>query len=106
MTLVVFMKDLGFQTKDTVEDSNYSQTEINIKVIIRMEKLMEKEHTHGEIMKYMMENGWEDRKTDMGFGREFKETVILGNGKTAKLRGMEFTHGLMEIGMKESGKNV
>jgi hypothetical protein len=51
------MKDLGLQTKDMEEDLNYFQTEINIKVIIRMEKLMEKEHTHGEIMKYMMENG-------------------------------------------------
>ena len=43
MTLAVFMKDLGLQTKDMEEDLNYSQTEINIKVIIRMEKLMVKE---------------------------------------------------------------
>ena len=94
------------QIKDTAEDLNYSLMEINIKVIMRMEKLTEKEHIHGEIMKYMMENGREDKKMVTEFGREFKEIVILDNGKIAKLRGMEFIHGLMGIGMKESGRNA
>jgi|LauGreDrversion4_2_1035121.scaffolds.fasta_scaffold1362246_1 hypothetical protein len=93
MTRVVFMKDHGLQTKGTEEDSNYFQMEINIKVNIRMEKLMVKEHILGEIMKYMMENGRVDKKMATVFGRESKETVILDNGKIAKLRDMEFTHG-------------
>ena len=60
MTLAVFMKDLGLQTKDMEEDLNYSQTEINIKVIIRMEKLMEKESILGIMEKFMMESGKKD----------------------------------------------
>jgi hypothetical protein len=49
---------------------------INIKENMKMVKLMEKELIHGEIMKYMMENGNVVKKTDMAFGMVFKEIVI------------------------------
>jgi len=76
MTLVVSMKDLGLQIKDMVEDLSSFQMVINIKENMKMEKLMEKELIHGEIMKFMMESGNVGRKMDMAFGREFKEIAI------------------------------
>ena len=106
MTQVEYMKVHGKQIREMVEDLNYSQMGINIKVNMRMAKLMEKEHTHGEIMKYMMENGKVDKKMDTEFGREYKAIVILDNGKVAKLKATEFIHGLMEIDTKENGRNA
>jgi hypothetical protein len=76
MTLEEFMKVLGLKIKDMEEDLNFFLMGTNIKVNILMEKLMEKEHIHGETMKFMMENGSVDKKMDMVFGREFKEIVI------------------------------
>lgn len=85
---------------------NYFQMAINIRENIKMEKLKGKEHILGEIMKYMMENGSLGKKMAMEFGKEFQAIVILGNGKTVRLKVMGFIHGQMEIDMKENGKNV
>lgn len=106
MTQAVSMKDLGLQIKDMAEDLSFSQMVINIKENMKMEKHMEKEHIHGEIMKYMMENGNVGKKMDMAFGRVFKEIVILVSGRIVKQKDMEYIHGLMEIDMKENGKNA
>lgn len=106
MIQVVYMKDHGYQIRDMAEDLNYFQMEINIKENMRMVKLTEKERIHGEIMKYMMENGKVDKKMGMAFGREFRGIVILDNGKIVRLKVTEFIHGWMEIDMRENGRNV
>jgi hypothetical protein len=106
MTLEEFMKVLGLKIKDMEEDLNFFLMGTNIKVNILMEKLMEKEHIHGETMKYTMENGKMVKKMAMEYGKVFMEIVILDNGKIAKQKDMESIHGLMETDMKENGNNA
>jgi hypothetical protein len=76
MTLVVFMRDLGLQIRDTAEDLSSFQMGTHIKENMKMERLTEKELIHGETMKFMMGSGNVGKKMDMAFGREFKEIAI------------------------------
>ena len=76
MTQVVSMKDLGLQIKDMEEDLSFFQMVINIKENMKMVKLMEKEPIHGEIMKYMMENGMMDFSKDMALGKGQKVIIM------------------------------
>jgi hypothetical protein len=51
------------------EDLSFFQMVINIKENIKMVKLIKEELIHGEIMKYMMENGDVGKKRNMIFGK-------------------------------------
>jgi len=43
---------------------------------------------------------------DMGFGRDYLETLILESGDIQKQKGMGFTIGRLETDMKGSGNSV
>lgn len=51
----------------------------------------------------MMESGLKEQSKGMESGKEYKENLILENGKMEKLKDMEFISGQMEIDMKGSG---
>jgi hypothetical protein len=60
-----------------------------------VEKLMDKGSIHGQIKRFMMENGSKGLKMDMGFGKDNMVTHTLESGRIVKPRGMESTHGKM-----------
>ena len=64
---------------------------------------MEKEFINGIMVRFMMENGFMDKKTVSEFGKDCIMIVIKENGKTIKLKDLELIYGVMEIGMKENG---
>lgn len=78
----------------------------SMRVISRMEKLMEKVCINGQTVKFMMVNGETVSKKVTGFGKVSLETPILGSGKIVKQMGMEFISGKTVIGMRESGRTV
>jgi hypothetical protein len=43
---------------------------------------------------------------DLEYGEDLKEILILESGKMEKQKDMEFIHGLMETGIKDSLKNA
>jgi hypothetical protein len=80
--------------------------EINMRVIFKTAKLMEKEYTCGAMEKFTMVNGKMALKKAMVYGKVFLEILILENGRIAKPTVMECINGKMVTGMKESGKIV
>lgn len=66
------MKEAGFKTNATAEDTKYMQTGILIKDNTKTGSLMAKVFLHGHMVKFMMENGKMELKTDMEFGKEFQ----------------------------------
>jgi hypothetical protein len=86
-----------------VEAMNDTQTTTNMKVNSSMEKLMERESTHGLMEKSMMGSGKEESKKAMESGKVSLETHTLESGRTVKQMGMVSTHGKMAIVMKVSG---
>jgi hypothetical protein len=74
--------------------------------ISRMEKLMAREFTHGQMGKFMMENGIKASSTAMEFGKGFLATLTLENGVGLRLRDMVFTIGNQVIDMRENGNNA
>jgi hypothetical protein len=65
-----------------------------------MENLMVMEYFNGETIKFMKDNGKMELNTVQECGKVQKETLILANGKMAKLMGMVFIHGLTVIDIK------
>lgn len=49
---------------------------------------------YGKIMRFMMDNGSTDKKTDQECGKELTAIVILGNGKKEQLTAKAFIFGL------------
>ncbi len=96
----------GTQTKEKVGVMKGLQTVMSIKENIKMAKHMEKEFSIGNMERFMMVNGFLEPKKAMGFGKVLKETLILGNGRIAKLKAMEYMFGKMEIDMRESGRRA
>ena len=45
---------------------------------------------NGLMESYMMDNGLEERKMEVEFGRELMEILILENGKKEKFKGLEY----------------
>jgi hypothetical protein len=66
---------------------------IHIRVIILMEKLMEKEYIYGKMEKLIMDNLKMVKKKAMVFGKELKEIHIWEIGFQIKLKDMEFMYG-------------
>ena len=95
MTTVDSMRVIGTKTRDRVEVTNNSQTVIPIKVSTETIKLTEKEFSLGQTKKSMMENGKMELSKAMVFGKEYMGILILGSGKTARLKAMEFMFGKM-----------
>ncbi len=56
------------------------QTEIHMKEIFSMVKLMEKAYIIGRMVKFMTENGKKELRMDMVCGEEFSVIVIWDNG--------------------------
>ena len=74
--------------------------------ISRMEKLMGKVFTHGQMGKFMRENGIKASSMAMEFGKGFLVILTLENGVGLRLRVMEFTIGNQVTDMRENGNNV
>lgn len=73
-----------------------------------MESSRKEEHTERADMKdlkmsFTRESGIKEESMDQAFGRESMGTLILVNGKIAKLLAMASIPGLMEIVTKGSG---
>lgn len=82
------------------------QMEINMKVSIKMEKLMVLVDILGSIMNIMMDNGWQETSKDLELGKVVKMNNIVDNGMEINLMDMESMCGEMEIFMRENGKHV
>lgn len=72
----------------------------------KMEKRMEKDSINGKTVKSMTENGFQESKKDMAYGKESKENPTSVNGRAVKLKVSGYTFGLMEIDMKVNGKHA
>ena len=72
--------------------------------VSKMERLRARERTIGCPEKSMMENGRTGLNQGTACGRGLMENSTLESGKQAKLMGMGFTPGPMEINMKGNGK--
>ena len=57
---------------------------------LRITSDMGKEHFYGKMGKSMKDNGETDQNMGPVYGNQTRATIILGNGTTAKSRGMEF----------------
>lgn len=90
-----YMKESGTQIKETVVALNYIRIKIRTKANSRTIKRMEKEFTHGKMVKSMMESGQRELNKGMEFGKVFMEILIQDNGKTVKLMDMEYICGKM-----------
>tara|TARA_B110000503_G_C7074644_1_gene382384 strand:- start:434 stop:709 length:276 start_codon:yes stop_codon:yes gene_type:complete len=56
--MVQDMKEIGLMTNKTDKDLNHGLMDQNIKVVIKMEKNMDKAYISGLMDKFMMENGY------------------------------------------------
>jgi len=101
-----FTRETGSGIKEKDVGLNYSSMAILTRESMSTEKLMVKESTSGTMEKSMTESGSMELRTDMEYGEEQKEILILVNGKLAKLMAMVFMCGRMATNMKESGKLV
>jgi hypothetical protein len=82
-------------------------TTIPISGRLRMAKRTEKVCISGSTGRFMTGNGSAALNMGMGFGQALMDAIlILANGNTLRLRGMEFTSGKTVIDMKESGNSV
>jgi hypothetical protein len=71
-----------------------------------MEKSTDKVNMYGIPESTLKANGREDRNMDMVFGKVLPETLILVNGRTISLTGMESMYGVTKMFMKVFGKHV
>lgn len=80
--------------------------EIHMKVILLLEKPMEKVFTHGLTERSTMENGPKELRKVMECGEEYSVTAIWDNGIIVRLTVMESTNGKMAIVTKAAGQIV
>ena len=104
--LAGFMKVLGKQINEMEKVMNCSQMVTPITENTRTAKLKVKACMSGQMVKYTMANGSEDRKKAMESGKASTETATLVNGTAARLLDMVSTLGLMETSTKVNGSTV
>ena len=100
MRISGYMKAIGRITTVMVLALSSFRMEIYTRGFIQMENLREKAFTNGLMVSFMMVSGSKDANTDRVSGRAPEETLILENGRMAKLMDTVFMSGLMGTVMK------
>ena len=87
-------------------DTSDIVTEIRMRAILSVEKLMAKVSTCGQTGKSTTGNGSMASRRAMACGKVFRETPILDSGKTLEPMVTEFISGPTAIAMKALGMNA
>ena len=99
-------KDSGSTTSETAKDSKDTPMVTLILDSSSMEKHMEKVYILGKMVRSTMVSGIKESSKAMEYGKVSGTILILGSGHHQKLMDMEYTTGLMETVMKDSGTCV
>jgi hypothetical protein len=106
MTKAVSMKASGGKTSDKAVVLSSSLTAAltrdNMKVVRRKVKVC----IHGRTEKPTRDNSNVVRRRERVYGKEYMETLIWDSGGKIRLKGMEFTPGLLATVTKGSGEDV
>ena len=99
-----FIKDSGLKILNMEKDTKNSAMDRFIREIMLKENLRGADDINGTMAKFTKDNGSMVWNTGLEFGEEQKEILILENGGREELMATEFTHGLMEIDIKENSR--